>query len=173
MAITNNINWFVLVTRSRHEKKCEQLLQKKGFEVFLPLQKVMREWSDRKKEIEVPLFSGYLFIRFDNSMRIDVLNTPGIVCFVRYNQQDAVIPESQIQAINIALQNVKNIEVVDQGFAQGQEILIQSGPFKGQFGQIIQYKSKRKILVSIDAIGKALIIEIGKTQVEKVKKLTR
>lgn len=167
MATTSALNWYVLVTRSRHEKKCNELLRKKGFEVFLPLQKVMREWSDRKKEIELPLFSGYLFIRYEEARRLEVLNIPGIVRFIRYNQQDAIIPETQIQAVRLALQNMKSVEVTDQKFSQGQEITIKSGPFKGLFGKIIQYKGKRKILVSIDAIGKALLIELGKTQIEK------
>jgi len=67
MTSKNNTNWYVLTTRSRHEKKSEQFLKNRGFEVFLPVQKVMRKWSDRKKMVEVPLFSGYLFIRYDSS----------------------------------------------------------------------------------------------------------
>jgi transcriptional antiterminator RfaH len=166
----NNLIWYVLVIRSRHEKKCEQLLTKKGIEVFLPLQKVIREWSDRKKKIDVPLFSGYLFIKYDTSKRIEILNTPGVVRFIRYDQQDATVPESQIQAIKSALCNSVLIDVVDQHFSEGEEILIKSGPFEGLYGKIVFYNSKRKIQISIDAIGKNLLIEIGKTRIEKIRK---
>jgi len=169
MTSKNNTNWYVLTTRSRHEKKSEQFLKNRGFEVFLPLQKVMRKWIDRKKMVEVPLFSGYLFIRYDESKRFDVLNTPGIVRFLRYNNMDATISDSQVEAIKMALNEIPDkIDVIDQHFSEGEEIRIKSGPFKGFYGKIIHYNNNRKIMISIDSIGKSILIEIGKTSVEKI-----
>ena len=169
MTTKNSTNWYVLTTRSRHEKKSEQFLKNRGFEVFLPLQKVMRKWIDRKKMVEVPLFSGYLFIRYDESKRFDVLNTPGIVRFLRYNNMDATISDSQVEAIKMALNEIPDeINVIDQHFSEGEEIRIKSGPFKGFYGKIIQYNNNRKIMISIDSIGKSILIEIGKTSVEKI-----
>jgi transcriptional antiterminator RfaH len=168
MTANKNFNWYVLVTRSRHEKKCELLLKRKGIEVYLPLQKVMREWSDRRKKVEIPLFSGYLFIFYDGTNRADVLATPGVVRFVRYDQQDAIIPPSQIQSIRFALDHSIPMDIADQHFGEGEEIMIKSGPFAGLYGKIIRYKSKRKLQISIGAIGKFLLIEIGKTLLEKI-----
>ena len=168
MTITSDNNWYVLVTRSRYEKKCEQLLIKKGFEVFLPLQKIMRQWSDRKKEVEIPLFSGYLFIRYDKSKRFDVLNTPGIAHFVRYNKQDAVISDQHIQAIKIAIDDFVKMDIIEKQFLEGEEIVIKSGPFKGFYGKIVNHKNNRKILITVDTLGKDILIEIGKTNIEKI-----
>lgn len=161
------MNWYVLVTRSRHEKKCAQLLIKKGFEVYLPLLKVMRQWSDRKKKVEVPLFSGYLFIKYDVQLRQDVLYVPGIVRFVRYDNQDATIPESQIRAIHMAIDEELEIDVTDIRYTEGEDIRIVSGPFRGFYGKIVNYRSKRKIMISIDVIGKNILIETAKTRIEK------
>jgi len=168
MTANYNINWYVLVTRSRHEKKCELMLQKKGFEVFLPLQKVIRQWSDRKKLVDVPLFPGYLFIRYDESRRPEVLSIPGVVRFVRYVDNDATIPESQINAIRMAIDESIDMDVTEIQFSEGEDIQIISGPFRGLFGKIIQYKSRKKIMISIDIIGKTILLESGNTRIEKV-----
>ncbi|HNW98737.1 MAG TPA: UpxY family transcription antiterminator [Bacteroidales bacterium] len=171
MNTENNQNWYVLTTRSRHEKKCEQLLIKQGFEVFLPLQKVMRKWSDRKKIVEIPLFSGYIFIRYDESKRFQVLNTPGIVRFLRYNNADATISDTQVKAIDIAIKEIPDkLYVIEQNFSEGEEICIKSGPFKGFYGKVINYNNNRKIMISIDSIGKSLLIETSKTLIEKIEK---
>lgn len=168
MTASSNMNWYVLVTRSRHEKKCEQLLKKKGFEVFLPLQKVMREWSDRKKLVDVPLFSGYIFIHYDESRRQEVLNVPGIARFLRNVEHDATIPESQINAIRMAIDKSIDMDVTEITFSEGEDIRIISGPFKGFFGKIVKLRSKSKIQISLDAIGKSILIDIGKTRIEKI-----
>lgn len=165
--------WHVLVTRSRHEKKCLQLLQGKGFEIFLPLQKVMRQWSDRKKLVSAPLFPGYLFVYHDSSRRQEILNVPGIVRFVRYNQQDATIPDSQVHAIRMAIDESVIMDISSESFAEGEDIQIISGPFRGLRGKIINFRSKKKILISIDAIGKNILIEGRKTRIEKILKNER
>lgn len=162
------MKWYVLVTRSRHEKKYMQLLQCKGFEIILPIQKVMRQWSDRKKIIEVPLFSGYLFIRYDELKRLEILNVPGIVRFVRYDKHDATISESQIRAIRMAIDEEIEMDVTELNFSEGEEIRIASGPFKDFYGKIINHKSKKKIMISINTIGKNILIETGKTRIEKI-----
>jgi transcriptional antiterminator RfaH len=164
------MKWHVLVTRSRHEKKSAQLLTSKGLEVYLPLQKVMRQWSDRKKLVDVPLFSGYIFIRYDESRRQEVLNVPGIVRFVRYDKQDATIPEDQVRAIRMAIDEDIEMDVTELRFTEGEEIRIISGPFRGVYGKIINYNSRKKIMISIDIIGKNIVIETGKTRIEKMPK---
>lgn len=164
------MKWYVLITRSRHEKKSAQLLTSKGFEVYLPLQKVMRQWSDRKKLVDVPLFSGYIFIHYDETRRQEILNIPGIVRFVRYDKHDAIIPESQIRAIHMAIDENIEMDVTDLSYKEGEEIRIVSGPFRGFFGKIVHYNSKKKIMISIDIIGKSIMIETGKTRIEKTSK---
>jgi transcription antitermination factor NusG len=101
--------WFALYTRSRHEKVAERELNKKGFETFLPLRKVVRQWSDRKKTVEEPLFKGYLFVRASLSQRWSVLNSAGVVRFVTCGNEPAEVPEKELWAIQRFVE--ENIEV--------------------------------------------------------------
>jgi transcription antitermination factor NusG len=99
MKVISNQKWYVLQTRSRFEKKCFEQLSLLGISVFLPMQKIKRKWSDRIKEIETPLFSGYLFIQFDEKDRYKILNTNGIVRFVSFSGIYATLSENQIETI--------------------------------------------------------------------------
>src|SRR5271157_3170791 len=98
-----SLQWYAVSVCSRREKKCFALLSRKGIEAFLPLQKQLRKWSDRKMEVEMPLFPGYIFVRIDPSRRFEVLSTPGVVRFIRFGGEDAPVPEFQIKAIHTAL----------------------------------------------------------------------
>lgn len=155
------LNWYAFVTRSRYEKVCEKLLKAKGFEVFLPLQKVSRKWSDRIKEIEKPLISGYIFVRIDNKFKFDVLNTEGVARIISFNNIDAIIPEKDITNIKNLLSFSNNIETIDLGLEIGKEIKITSGPLKGLKGKLLKIKNKGKIIIEIESIGKGIIVEIS------------
>jgi len=96
------------------------------------------------------------------------LYIPGVVRFVRYVDNDATIPESQINAIRMAIDESIDMDVTEIQFSEGEDIQIISGPFRGLFGKIIQYKSRKKIMISIDIIGKTILLESGNTRIEKV-----
>src|SRR3990172_9944587 len=81
-AAAMSLDWYAIYTRSRHEKKVAGELAKKRIEVFLPLRKILSQWKDRRKEVQIPLFGGYVFIRISKSDRLQVLRTPGVVQFV-------------------------------------------------------------------------------------------
>ena len=90
-------NWFAIYVKSRHEKCVHAELQQKGIESSLPLMNVTRQWSDRRKKVEVPLFRGYVFVRIDISKeKFDVLQTDGVVKFVTFNNVTVPIPEDQM-----------------------------------------------------------------------------
>src|SRR5690606_15969941 len=92
--------WYVFYTRSRQEKKVRDLLLKGGFEVFLPMQKVMRQWSDRKKKVDVPLFNSYIFVK-DQEFRItDILRIPGVAWNIRHNGKPAILRQEEFELIN-------------------------------------------------------------------------
>ncbi len=161
-------NWYALVTRSRFEKKCEKILLEKNIIVFLPTQKVIRQWSDRKKEVELPLFPGYIFVKIDINNRSSILNTDGIARIIRFNGVDTIIPEKQIEAIKIALSEQNIIEINDIEFYKGQNVNILSGPFKGFKGKLVRKNNKGKFLITIDSIGKGILVEIGSSRIEKI-----
>src|SRR5882672_11812821 len=91
--------WLVFYTKSRHEKKSAEFLVRRGFEVFLPLQKVMRQWSDRKKKVEVPLFNSYIFVHETIDKIPLILQTPGISWNIRHNDKPAVLRQEELDII--------------------------------------------------------------------------
>src|SRR5271166_5542188 len=95
------LHWYAIRTRSRHEKMVAEQLEKQGIENFLPLVKSVRQWTDRTKEIEMPVFSGYSFVRMicSPAARLRVLQTHGVVAFVGINNVGTAIPDSEIQSV--------------------------------------------------------------------------
>ena len=158
--------WYVIQTRSRFEKKCADLLAKNGISAYLPLQKKMSVWSDRIKEVETPLFPGYLFVQFSENERYPILNTPGVVRFISFGGKYATINIKQMNAVQKAITSDLELEVVDIVFEPGQEVLITSGPFKDNYARLVRHNGKGKLLLTIDSIGKGILLEIGRTQVE-------
>lgn len=163
----DKLNWYVIRTMSRCEKKCLENLSKKGIEVFLPIHKVRKRWSDRIKVIEEPLFNGYIFVHIQDHQRYDVLNTSGVFNFVQFKGEFAQISELEITGIRNALTQNVDLEVVEIDLEIGEEILIKSGPFSGIYAKLIEVKNKYKILVSLEAMGQGIVVEIGKTRIEK------
>ncbi len=159
--------WFVLQTRSRFEKKCYDQLLLHGISVFLPTQKVKRKWSDRIKEIEAPLFSGYIFIQFEEKDRYTILNIRGVVRFVSFGGTYATLNEKQIETIRKLEKLETSIDIVDIELFSGQEVLISSGPFKGLEAKIVHHNGKGKLLLSVESIGQGVLLEIGRTKIEK------
>lgn len=163
--------WYVIQTRSRFEKKCTDFLTKNGVSVYLPLQKKRSIWSDRIKEVEIPLFPGYLFVQFSENERYSILNTPGIVRFVSFGGKYATVKTKQIEAVQKAITSDLELEVVNIFFEPGQEVLITSGPFKDNCARLVRHNGKGKLLLTLDVIGKGILLEIGRTQVEAKNKL--
>jgi transcription antitermination factor NusG len=166
MKVISNEKWYVIQTRSRFEKKCFEQLSLQGISVFLPTQKVKRNWSDRIKEVDVPLFSGYIFIQFEEKDRYKILNTNGVVRFVSFGGQYATLQENQIEVIRKIEKSETLITVIDLELFNGQEVIISSGPFKGLEAKIVHQNGKGKLLLSVATIGQGVLLEIGRTKIE-------
>src|SRR5579864_7891150 len=103
-------NWYALYTCPRHEKCVAEQIEKRRFSCFLPLYRSVRRWKDRRKELELALFPGYVFVRMALENRLQVLQLPGVVRLVSFNGQPAVVPAEQIEAIRARLSAATNIE---------------------------------------------------------------
>lgn len=165
-----NTNWYVIYTRSRAEKKTRDLLQEIGYEVFLPLIKTVRQWSDRKKKVEVPLFSGYLFIKADQKDFWEIRKIEGVVNFIHFGKNIAKVREQDILNIRILLTESENISVINTPFTQGEEIEITDGKFKGYKGLVDFRKGKNKLVVSLLEIGMSVKLEIPAQFVKQLSK---
>jgi transcription antitermination factor NusG len=161
--MSNGLKWYAVYTRPRWEKKVHRLLRERGFESYCPLNKVRRQWSDRIKTVEEPLFKSYVFVKVDDSRRTDVRMTNGVVNFVYWDGKPAVIREKEIQTIMRFLDEYENVEVVKLDLKEGQRVKITAGPMMNQQGQVIQIQNKTA-KVCIDSLGYLLIASIDKSK---------
>mgnify|MGYP001800009007 CR=1 FL=1 len=163
-------SWYVLSVRPGFEKRIESNLKKGGIEVYLPIRKVVRQWSDRKKKIIVPLFSGYLFCRVSNREKYQVLIVNGVSKFVCVDGtcQASVIPNEEIEMVRILEQGKP--EISNEPFYEGEEIKIVNGPFNGMSGVLIMKKGTKRLLVNIISVGHSVTVDISPYEIEKVKR---
>jgi len=151
--------WYALRIRSRHEKVIAATLFDKGYEVFLPLHSCKPRWSDRIKEIELPLFPGYLFCRFDMQKRLPVLVTPGIIHIVGIGNQAMPIADDEIAAIQAIV--VSRLEATPWPYLQiGQSVRIEQGPLLGLEGILLGLKKPYRLIVSVTLLQRSVAVEI-------------
>jgi len=160
--------WYAVYTRSRHEKKVADEIDRNGYAVYLPLVKTLRQWSDRKKKVEVPLISSYVFVYASEKERYYILNTTGVSGFVMFEGKAAAIPEKQIQAMKLAIDSNLEIEVSKEVFVAGEQVKVINGLMKGAEGELIRKAHKFKLLIRVNNIGYSLMVEIRASDVSKI-----
>lgn len=162
-------HWYALYTKPRHEKKVYAEVLKNGFIAYLPLEKKIRQWHDRKKKVEEPLIRSYVFVKSSEREYYDILNINGALSYVRFEGKAASIPDWQIEAMKKMLDHNIPHHYSGERFLKGEKVLIESGPLKGYEGEIIKdNKRNSKLVIQIGKIGYSLVIE---DQFPKLKKL--
>lgn len=161
----NSKEWFVLCTRSRYEKKVAEALEKSGIGYFLPTRVERKKWSDRWKNVETVLFPGYIFVQFDEADRYKILNSPGAVRFLFFAGKYATLSRLDVEMINHALDDTQELEIVNSGLYEGQEVKINTGPFKGFDARLVHQNGKGKLLLEVKAIAQGVLIEIGNAKI--------
>lgn len=157
----NQKQWHVVYTRSRAEKKVNDELFRQNIECYLPLQKKLRQWKDRKKWVEFPLMSGYCFVNITRREYDFVLQTDNVVCYVTFEGKAAVIPEYQIEALRkMTKQYDFEVNVTTENFEPGQTVEIIAGPMIGLRGELIKARGKNKFIIRLDQLKSAVVIEI-------------
>jgi transcription antitermination factor NusG len=167
--LVDTSQWYALRTRSRHEKMVADQLEKQGIEHFLPLVKKARQWSDRVKEVDLPLFSGYAFVRvvLTSSDRLRVLQTHGVAGFVGINCCGTAIPENQIQDIRTLLASKEPFE--EQPFLRvGQRVRVRGGALDGVEGILSARNDDRSLVISLEPIQRSLSVRIQGYTVEPI-----
>ncbi|CAD5252793.1 MULTISPECIES: transcription termination/antitermination protein NusG [unclassified Imperialibacter] len=124
-------HWYVLYTRSRAEKKVAESLKKHGFRSYCPTVTTLKQWSDRKKKVQEPLFRSYVFIQATEEERVLILQTPGVINFVYWLGKPAIVKQNEIEAIGIFTQEVSNHEVSELNFTfeDGAKVKVDWGAF--------------------------------------------
>jgi len=161
-------HWYAVYTRSRHEKILNRELNQRQIESFLPVRKVLRDWSDRKKTIEEPLFKGYLFVRMPLKRRWDVLNSVGAVRLVGRSNADPVsLCEEEILSVRRFMEE----KVCADPFPylrEGDRVFVKSGPLKGIEGFIVRKDEHCRLVLSLDLIMQSISVQIDGACVEKI-----
>jgi len=167
-SVDTEFKWYAIYTKPRNEKKVAKELSKKGIENFFPLYITVRQWSDRKKKVEVPLFNSYIFVKPNQKEYYEALNTIGVVKYVSFEGKAVAIPEKQIMAIRQILAHKIEFELSMLSFKRGEKVKIQYGVMTDLEGEIIEIDKQEKFLIRIDAIGYSFLLKISQDKVLKI-----
>ncbi len=159
--------WYALYVRPRHEKIVYQQLLEKQVDSFLPLTKQLRKWKDRKKWVEMPLFSGYVFVNIHLRDRLRALQTHGVVRMVSFGGVPAVIPDWQIEQLNKILQEGTAIQP-EEYLKVGDYVEVVEGPLKGVRGYLREKRGESRIAILIDGIYQSASFVVNKYYVKKI-----
>lgn len=159
--------WYAAHTRHQHEKMVAGILANKGFEVFLPLYSEVRQWRDRRKRVELPLFSCYVFLRGDLDQRLAIVRTPGVHGLVASAGKLAGIPEAEIEAVRSVIINRINVEP-HPFLKYGDLVRVKSGALSGLEGFLVRKKGQARLIISVTLLERSVAAEVDAGTVERV-----
>jgi transcription antitermination factor NusG len=149
--------WYALRVKPRHEKSTAGFLRNKGYTEFLPLYTSTRRWSDRIQKVEMPLFPGYLFCRFDFGDRLPILKTPGVLHIVGMGQLAHPVHEHEITALQAVVKS--GLLMQPWPFLKvGQRVIIQDGPLRNVEGLVADIRDQRHLIVSITLLQRSVAV---------------
>lgn len=164
-----NLYWYVIKTLSRSENKVAKRIDSVGMHVYLPLQKTIRQWSDRKKKIEVPLIPNTLFVETDPKSLNQLYNIPGFHSILKFLGKPALVRQIEIDNLKLLLQDNVEIEKEDfQEFKKGESIEVIRGPLQGVIATSIDEGRTHKLIVEIESMEQRFIVHIPKSCVRKI-----
>lgn len=160
--------WYAIYTKARNEKKVAALLQREGIDHYLPLIKRVKIWSDRKKQVEEPLFSSYVFVHIEEKEHLKVLQVYGVVRYVSFEGKKVSVRSAEIEAIKRYAETGEEFLLNESDFKIGKKVKVILGPMKGLEGKLVEVLGKQRVKVEIEAVGKAVFIRIPKGSLEIV-----
>lgn len=164
----NKKNWYVVYTRSRWEKKADQLLTEKNIRSFCPVVKTTRKWADRNKVVEFPLFNSYLFVYADLKEQLTVQQTPGVVNFVYHCGRPAVIREDEITRIQEIVRSYSDVETVGlPNIRIGDKVKMKDAELTDLQGEVIEIQGKSVVMI-IEPLNCALVAKVKVDQSDLV-----
>jgi len=157
MELQDEIHWYAVYTAPRAEKKVSERFCVAGIDHYLPLQKVQRRWTDRIKEVIVPVVHGYIFVRVPVTDFRKVLTIYGAISFVKEFSKPVPIPDSQIAKLKLMVEfSEEPIEFLTEDFEPGETVSVIRGPLQGLMGELLEIKGKHKVIVRLEKFGCAL-----------------
>jgi len=158
--------WYVVYTQTNAEKRAEERLAQAGFEVYLPLYESMRQWSDRKKKVKLPLIRSVVFVRCTPQTLNAVYAIQGVKGVLKYLGQPAVVQAHEIRNLQLLLQESTPEEASIGSFRAGQDVAVVAGPFKGMYAKAIETLNAYRVAVSLELLGVAYVVHIPKSYIQ-------
>ena len=165
--MNDNTWWHAVYTKPRWEKKVAALLEARGIEYYCPLNKVIKQWSDRKKTVLEPLFKSYVFVQVPENKKWEILNIAGILNYVTWLGKPAKIKDSEITTIRKFLKEFESVEIIDGPLEINNTVKVKQGVLMNYQGILLQVSGNRAS-VKIESMGLQLITVIDKNNLEKV-----
>ena len=160
--------WYAAYTKPRHEKRVTVQMGRKCIECFVPIYRSVRRWKDRRKELELPLFPGYVFVHMALSERLQVLQLPGVAHFVSFHGKPAPLPTVEIEALRNGL--ARNALAQPHPYLKvGRRVKIHSGPMAGMEGVLVRRKDTFRVVLSIHLIQRSVAVEVDEAEIEPVR----
>jgi transcription antitermination factor NusG len=159
--------WYALYTCSRHEKQVAVQLEQRGVELFLPLYASLRRWKDRRVQLDLPLFPGYVFVHIDLRDRVRVLEVPGTVRFVSFHGLPSALAKEDVEQLRSGLSLGIRAEPHPY-LTVGRHVRVTRGPLVGMQGILLRRKDRFRLVLSIDLIMRSIAAEVDACDVEPI-----
>lgn len=154
------LNWYAIYVNVKHEKKVVQKLQEQHLEAYSPIVKKLQQWSDRKKWVEFPMLSGYVFVKIDISEKEKVLHCPGVFAFIKFNGVEAKIRDSEINILKSIEESGYDITQETEGLKLLDEVEVTQGPLKGLKGTIIQLQNLNYVQIQLQSLHQSIKVKL-------------
>lgn len=164
--------WYALYTKFQHEKSAATLLQKKNFEVFLPVYRAVHRWCDRNQAVILPLFPCYLFLRTNVERKLEVLRTGGVRWFVENAKRACEVSEEEIDRLRKVC-SVGTGVLPHPFLRQGDHVRVRSGPLTGTKGIFVRTKNQCRIVISVELLRKGVSVEVDTGDIERIEGLSK
>ena len=161
------MQWYAAYTCARHEKSVSRQLQEKCIDCFLPLYRSVSRWKDRRKELMLPLFPGYVFVHITSEDRLRVLQIPSVAYFVSCSGRPATIEDSEMQSIRQGVSLGACVEPHPY-LKIGKRVRVKHGPLSGTGGVLVRRKDGYRVVLSIDLIQRSVAVEVGEADLERL-----
>lgn len=162
---SNSKRWYVFYTYPKFERKVHEYLLKDNYESFLPMHWVVRQWSDRKKRLEVPLFPNYIFIKIERNKIFEVLQTPKLISCVTFNKIPAFLKQKEVESIKQIVQNEYPFEV-STNLNIGDSVVITEGALTGMEGILVEERGNHRFALKIESLQQSVIVNVPSDCIE-------
>lgn len=159
--------WYAIYTKFQHEKSAAALLQKKNFEVFLPVYRALHHWCDRNQAVILPLFPCYLFLRTSAERKLEVLRTGGVRWFVENAKRACEVSDEEIDTLRKVCS--VGVGVLPHPFLkQGDHVRVRTGPLAGTEGIFVRTKNQCRVVISVELLRKGVSVEVDTGDIERI-----